>query len=343
MEHTSRRLAGFSSGESQTSLLSSLSTAPQSRWVIVADGALEYLPFGVLPDPAVRSTAASTSAPLITRREIVSAPSATALAMMRDERNARPRAAKAIAILADPVFSADDPRVTARPAGVTAGASAAPGGGAAGAPDSTSLVARASEDVGLAALTRLPFSRDEAAAILKLAPPAEGFQALDFRANRATALGEPMRDYRVLHFATHALLNNAHPEMSGVVLSLIGEDGQPQNGFLRLHELYNLRLNADLVVLSACQTAIGRETRGDGLQSVARGFMYAGASSVLATLWRVDDRATSEFMTRFYRQLLSGKQSSSAALKAAAIDLSRDPRWRAPYYWAGFTLQGDWK
>jgi CHAT domain-containing protein len=166
---------------------------------------------------------------------------------------------------------------------------------------------------------------------------------VDFQANRATVLGEAIRDYRVLHLATHALLNNEHPELSGVVLSLVDPSGQPLNGFLRLHELYNLKLGAELVVLSACQTALGSEMRGEGLQSVARGFMYAGASNVLATLWRVDDRATSEFMTRFYRQLLQQNLTPAAALQAAAAELSKDPRWRAPYYWAAFTLQGEWQ
>jgi len=134
------------------------------------------------------------------------------------------------------------------------------------------------------------------------------------------------------------LLNNEHPELSGVVLSLVDPSGQPLNGFLRLHELYNLKLGAELVVLSACQTALGSEMRGEGLQSVARGFMYAGASNVLATLWRVDDRATSEFMTRFYRQLLQQNLTPAAALQAAAVEMSKDPRWRALYYWAVFIL-----
>jgi CHAT domain-containing protein len=204
-------------------------------------------------------------------------------------------------------------------------------------------VQRSMDDVGLGALPRLMFSRDEAAAIAKLVPAAQRFEAMDFQANRAAVFGEALRDYRVLHFATHALLNNEHPALSGVVLSLVDSAGQAQNGFLRLHELYNLRLGADLVVLSACQTALGTEMRGEGLQSVARGFMYAGASSVLATLWRVDDRATSEFMARFYRQLLQQKSTPAAALQAAAADMVKNPRWRAPYFWAAFTLQGDWR
>jgi tetratricopeptide (TPR) repeat protein len=315
-------------------LLSSMAAARESRWVVVADGALEYLAFGALPDPSSRGAQA---APVIARRQIVSAPSATAVALMRADRSSRVPGTKRVAILADPVFSADDARVKAN---ATAAATVRK-------PDATDVdmaaVRRSIDDVGLASLPRLTFSRDEAAAIAKFAPPGQRFEAMDFQANRATVLGEAMRNYRVLHFATHALLNNEHPELSGVVLSLVDPSGQPQNGFLRLHELYNLKIGAELVVLSACQTALGSEMRGEGLQSVARGFMYSGASSVLATLWRVDDRATSEFMTRFYRQLLQQNLTPAAALQAAAAALSKDPRWRAPYYWAAFTLQGDWQ
>ena len=315
-------------------LLSSLPATPESRWVIVADGALEYLPFGALPDP---SSSGASLTPVFVRHRIVSAPSATAVALMRADRSSRTPAAKRLAILADPVFSADDTRVKSNAAG--AGATRKPD-----APDvDMAAVMRSIDDVGLASLPRLTFSRDEAAAIAKLVPAAQRFEAVDFQANRATVLGEAIRDYRVLHLATHALLNNEHPELSGVVLSLVDPSGQPQNGFLRLHELYNLKLGADLVVLSACQTALGSEMRGEGLQSVARGFMYSGASSVLATLWRVDDRATSEFMTRFYRQLLQQNLTPAAALQAAAAELAKDPRWRAPYHWAAFTLQGEWK
>lgn len=321
-------------GRLSAMLLAPLATPPDSRWVIVADGALEYLPFGALPEPSGRGAA---TVPAMVRHQIVSAPSATAIALMRADRPSRVHATKRVAVLADPVFAMDDARVKSNAA--VAAPSRTPD-----VPNADmAAVRRSIDDVGLASLPRLTFSRDEAAAIAKLVPVAQRFEAVDFQANRATVLGEAIRDYRVLHLATHALLNNEHPELSGVVLSLVDASGQPQNGFLRLHELYNLKLGADLVVLSACQTALGSEMRGEGLQSVARGFMYSGASSVLATLWRVDDRATSEFMTRFYRQLLQQNLTPAAALKAAAADLAKDPRWRAPYYWAAFTLQGEWQ
>lgn len=150
--------------------------------------------------------------------------------------------------------------------------------------------------------------------------------------------------YRILHLATHGLLNSAHPELSGIVLSLVDRQGQPQNGFLRLNEVYNLKLSADLVVLSACQTALGKEIRGEGLVGLTRGFMYAGAPRVLASLWKVDDRATAELMKQFYGAMLKGTgQRPAEALRAAQIAMWKTKGWEAPYYWGAFVLQGDWK
>ena len=145
----------------------------------------------------------------------------------------------------------------------------------------------------------------------------------------------------MIHFATHGVLDTQHPELSGVVLSLLDENGSPRDGFLRLHDVYNLRLAADLVVLSGCQTALGKDVRGEGLVGLTRGFLYAGARRVMASLWQVDDRATSELMARFYRALLKDGSSPAAALREAQLSLSRSAQWRDPYNWAGFVIQGD--
>ena len=99
------------------------------------------------------------------------------------------------------------------------------------------------------------------------------------------------------------------------------EHGQPQDGFLRLHEIYNLKLGADLVVLSACQTALGMEIKGEGLIGLTRGFMYAGAPRVVASLWNVDDRATAELMKRFYRAMFIQNMRPAAAFRAAQTSL----------------------
>jgi CHAT domain-containing protein len=102
-------------------------------------------------------------------------------------------------------------------------------------------------------------------------------------------------------------------------------------------------LSADLVVLSACQTALGKDIQGEGLVSLTRAFMYAGAPRVVASLWKVDDVATAELMKRFYRGVLREGLGPAAALRAAQLEMSRDSRWAAPYYWAGFVMQGDWQ
>ncbi len=196
---------------------------------------------------------------------------------------------------------------------------------------------------GAPAFARLPASRQEAEAIAALAPPGEATVALDFAASRAAVLGERLNGYRVVHFATHGVLDNDHPSLSGLALSLVDREGRPQQGFLDLRDVYSLRLSADLVVLSGCRTALGREARGEGLVSLARGFQYAGAARVLATLWRIDDRAAAALMTRFYRALFTQGLPPAAALRAAQRSLRQDRRYSDPFFWAAFVLVGDWR
>ena len=193
-------------------------------------------------------------------------------------------------------------------------------------------------------LPRLRYSRDEAQAILALTRRSERLEALDFQASRATAGSDRLRDYRIVHMAAHGFVNSEHPELSGIALSMVDPRGQPVDGFLRLHHIYNLKLPVDLVVLSACQTALGAEVKGEGLMSLTRGFMHAGASAVAASLWKVDDQATSELMKLFYQEMLGpSHRSPAAALRAAQMAMWKQPRWHSPYYWAAFTLQGDWR
>jgi CHAT domain-containing protein len=104
-----------------------------------------------------------------------------------------------------------------------------------------------------------------------------------------------------------------------------------------------LKLPADLVVLSACQTGLGKEIKGEGLVGLTRGFMYAGATRVVVSLWNVNDRATADLMTTFYRKMLRENQRPAAALRAAQVEMWRQRQWQAPYYWAAFVLQGEWK
>ena len=174
-------------------------------------------------------------------------------------------------------------------------------------------------------------------------PAAQVLAAFDFGASTELVRSGSLKDFQILHFATHSILHEVHPELSGIVLSLVNEHGKPQDGFLRLHQIYTLELPADLVVLSSCRTALGQHVSGDGLYGLARGFFYAGASKVLVSLWEVDDQATAELMKRFYRGLLQEELSPAAALRTAQREMRNHEAWRTPYYWAGFVLQGDWR
>lgn len=292
------------------------------RLAVVAAGALEYVPIAALPPPR----AAGPGTTMVARHEVVALPSASSLPFLRRD-GPRRVAAKAIAIVADPVFEADDPRV------LRSGQPPPPADPA----DATSAaIARAS-------LTRLPFSRAEAQAVAAQVPASSLLQATDFEASLELATSGRLNDYRIVHLATHGLVDTARPELSGLALSLVDRNGRRRDGFLRLNTIYNLRLSADLVVLSACQTALGKEIAGEGLVGLTRGFMQAGARRVIASLWQVNDAATAELMTRFYAGLLQRRLTASAALRAAQREMAADPRWSAPYYWAGFVLQGDWQ
>ncbi len=276
----------------------------------------------------------------MTAHEIVYLPSASVLPVLRREISARKPAPKALAVLADPVFDKDDTRVlgntdTARAAGGAVSPSSKRRAGSNVATPMRSVALERSlgdaQPDASAHLPRLLFSRREAEAIAGVVPEGLGFQALDFRASRTTATSSSLAQYRIVHFATHGLIDSKHPELSGVVLSLVDERGVPQDGFLRLHDIYNLDLPADLVVLSACRTALGKEVQGEGLIGLTRGFMYAGAARVAASLWNVDDAATAELMARFYRNMFGQDMSPAAALRAAQLEMSRQRRWQDPY------------
>src|SRR6266498_2660378 len=258
----------------------------KKRLAIVADGALQYIPFAALPVPSPENDKGRNSGaepqPLFVEHEIVSLPSASTLATLRRETAGRKPAEKSLAVLADPVFSDDDIRVT-RDAGKTVAQVKTRSAD----PDEMDIgflqMTRSGRETGVvgaeSGFGRLIGTRREAKAISALVPERERMQALDFKASRTTAQKPELGEYRIVHFATHGLLNNSHPELSGIVLSLVDEAGKPQDGFLRLQDIYNLKLSAELVVLSACQTGLGKEIKGEGLVGLARGFMYAGAPS----------------------------------------------------------------
>lgn len=298
------------------------------RAVLVAsDGFLHYVPFVALPLPS------SPGERVLARNQVVSLPSASALAALRREVEGRPRAPKTLAVLADPVFPGD-PRL-ARLAPPEEAKSAAARRGLPLGP------LRQSDQMSLG---RLPFSGEEAKDILAFVPdPAQRLAALGFAASAATAISGELASYRYVHFATHGLIDSRQPKLSKLALSQFDDAGRRVDGFLRLSDIYNLDLNADLVALSACQTALGKEVRGEGLVGLTRGFMYAGSARVLASLWSVEDRATSKLMKSFYRNLLAEKRPTAEALQRAQIEMSSKPQYRSPYFWAAFSMQGEWK
>ncbi|MBX7172043.1 MAG: CHAT domain-containing protein [Pyrinomonadaceae bacterium] len=292
-------------------LLSKILLAPiakeieNKRLLIVAPEILQYIPFSALANPK------NETQYLIETNEIVNLPSASTLATIRKvEHQSAP---KDIAIFADPIFSGNDERMR-----------------------SVSSNLRNN-------FQRLEFSREEANRIVSMTSAEKRFAAFDSNANLQTLRELDLRQFRILHLATHGILNPKFPELSGVVLSLIDEKGNQRDGMLYLNEIYNLRLNAKLVVLSACETALGKEIQGEGLIGLTHGFMYAGAESVLASLWQVDDYATSELMQRFYQAMLKEGFPPAKALQKAQISMIKEKGLQNPFYWSAFTLQGEWR
>ncbi|MGL4500447.1 MAG: CHAT domain-containing protein, partial [Planktothrix sp.] len=296
------------------------------RLLIVADGALQYVPFAALPEPGTPTD--SEAIPLIINHELLTLPSASVLGIMRRENQNRKPPEKILAVLADPVFASTDDRLKSV---VFQAIKALP-------PD----LERSARESGIL-FDRLPFTQEEATQILALVPEEYSLQEVGFNASRETALNLELSQYRFVHFATHGLLNSQNPQLSGLVFSLVNQTGESQNGFLRLYDIFNLNLPVELVVLSACETGLGQEIKGEGLVGLTRGFMYAGANRVLVSLWKVDDQATAELMVKFYQGMLKEGLAPGAALRQAQIKMQNDSEWIPPYYWSGFTLQGEWR
>lgn len=316
---TAERLAGQ---------LSDLILAPiaallegRERLVVVADGALHTLPFAALPMPG-------SGNPLLEHFEVVTLPSASWL-ILRGQHEPRTTPTQ-VAVIADPVFSALDPRLP-RPS------------------DDSPNRDQASGQVGDHPLAprgspppRLPSSGREARSIAALAGD-DTLTLLGTEARLEALFDDTLDDRRVLHLATHGVLDGRHPRLSGLELSRFDAEGRPVEGFLSLARLYDLRLDADLVVLSGCRTALGRTVRGEGLIGLPRGFLHAGARSVVASLWQIQDRATAGLMEHFYRALLEDGMRPSAALRHAQLTLRSEPSTHDPFHWAAFVHVGDWR
>jgi CHAT domain-containing protein/tetratricopeptide (TPR) repeat protein len=343
----------------QAAKLSRLILAPveaklaDKRLLIVAEGALQYVPFSALPlqndklvttlspskNKASKTDGAASSRPtlVLEKHEVIHLPSASVLAVLRRELKQRKQAGNRIAVFADPVYTGEDPRLKGYNAKLRGK----------DLQTQNRNLERTLRDFmdsdGRWNLDRLDNSLEEARAIQSLITNNDVMVALDFKASRANVMESDLSNCRIIHFAMHGLLNSRHPDLSGLVLSLVNEKGETQDGFLRLNDVYNLKLSADLVVLSACETALGNNIRGEGLVGLTRGFMYAGTARVLASLWKVNDQKTAELMGRFYEKLLKEKLPASKALRLAQLEMWQQNRKNAPYYWAAFILQGEWQ
>jgi CHAT domain-containing protein/tetratricopeptide (TPR) repeat protein len=306
----------------------------KKRLLIVADGALQYIPFAALP--LCKDATCDNPSQLITNHEIVNAPSISTIDIIRTSKRQKPT--KTLAVIADPVFGADDPRVSAQ----VREAKLPP-------KDSSKILAsqqleRSARESGIMKFDRIKGTSDEADSILPLVPSNMRLKKVSFDANREFVTTSPeLGKYRYISFATHGILNSNQPELSGLVLSRIDKKGKSLNGFLQLNDIFNLQLSADLVVLSACETGLGKEIKGEGSIGLTRGFMYAGTSRVVVSLWQVSDDGTAALMKKFYTNILQKKLTPAAALRAAQLEMSQDEKYADPYYWAGFTLQGEWR
>ena len=289
-----------------------LEVADKKRLIIVPDGALHYVPFAALPLTAPGSSARY----LLSDYEIQRIPSASALAIDDGETWDRTKS-RSVAIFADPIFHGQDPRME-EPANDPA--------------------SRQNWIADLDRLQRLEWSAEEAEIIAALADPEQSLVLTGPDATREAVLATDLSSYRYLHFATHSFIDTQYPSLSGLLLSG-NRDGGPADGLLQLDQISSLSLNAELAVLSACETALGREIRGEGLVGLTQGFILAGARHVVASLWRVPDRGTAELMALLYRNLMIRRLPVAAALRGAQLELSSQRRWADPYYWGGFILQ----
>jgi CHAT domain-containing protein len=291
------------------------------RLIVVPDGKLHYFPVSALPLPDSQN-----GDPILLTNETIYEPSAQTLLML--SKNETASAPKNLLVFSDPIFAEDDSRLSA-------------------ANESGNRETAAKESFrfveSLNALPRLTASKSEADSIANIVGASGSDVFSGFAANRDQLLNLRVADYKIIHFATHGLVNRERPELSGIVLSRFDEKGRKLNEFVRLHDIYGLNLNADLVVLSACDTGLGKEIKGEGLQSLNNAFLQVGAKTVMASLWKVEDGATLELMKNFYDAIKNKNATPSQALRWAQMKLRQNPQYQSPFYWAAFTVQGDFR
>jgi CHAT domain-containing protein/Tfp pilus assembly protein PilF len=282
------------------------------RLWVVPDGSLNLVPLTAL--------AALTGSPLADRR-LVAIPSLLAATVARPRTTPAPHL---LAMIADPVYGADDPRFAEATRGTLAANSAAATGRSAA--------------TGSRELERLPAAAVEARDVLALIPRSHPLALTGFDARRDRVFSAALGDYRIVHFATHAWADSRDPALATLALSTVDASGAPIDGLLRAADIAALELHSDLVVLSGCETALGRAIDGEGLLGLSNAFLRAGASSVVASLWRVPDTSSAYLMRAFYRALVDDGASIEEALRTAQSKVRSQPRWADPYFWAGFEV-----
>ncbi|OUL29317.1 CHAT domain-containing protein [Nostoc sp. 106C] len=307
------------------------------RLVIVADGGLQTIPFAALADLSVNKYQ-----PLMVNHEILNLPSASTIAFQRQQLANRKPAPKALAILADPVFNATDCRFTSKDCRETDTPQPINPNLDTRSQLEQSALSRSAKNLKRNGWERLLYTGDEAKAILQLIPPASSLQAFGFDANYNWATSSALNQYRILHFATHGIADPKEPGLSGIILSRYDRKrNEILPSKLTLGDLFNQDYPAELIVLSACETGLGKNINGEGLVGLTRGLMYAGAARVAVSLWKVSDEGTSTLMQEFYKQMLQQGKTPAEALRAAQSKLWQEGR--SSYEWAAFTLQGEWR
>lgn len=291
--------------------------------LIVGDG-----PVLSVPMEALRIGSAGERARFVQDQYCVVHEPSLAVLLTLLQRHERNRSAE-IAVIADPVFGADDPRA------------AAVRGSEHGAETKDAAAGFWSQATAAGHLRRLNYAGDEVRAIEAAAGSSHVQPIVGFAANPQRVRSLDWSRFGVVHFATHAFLNPAQPELSNILLSRVDTAGHPEEGALWFSDIASMRMPVNLVVLSACQTASGDRLPGEGLVGLSYSFLVAGSSRVVGSLWDVDDAATAELMRRFYASLYQGASSPAEALRSAQRAIAKMPRWSNPFYWAGFTLEGD--
>ena len=333
-EETDKRLSTATAKLAELVLRPVAAQLKVPRVIVVADGALNYIPFQLLPNPAANNE------PLVAKYEVINAPSASILGQLHQEKALRRSHTKVLAAFGDPVFDSNYAQYkNSTPQKLTASVRASENEPWRRGWRDVELSADSLDPTVLQPLGYTKFELNNLSAIAgSSAVVARGFDA-----SRETLGSMDLSKFAILHFATHGVLHPDKAEYSGFFLSTLDREGRRQDGFINMQDVYRLNAPVDLVVLSACRTGLGKDVRGEGLIGLTRGFMFAGASSVVSSLWKVDDEATSELMKHFYTNMLKKGMRPAEALRAAQNTLRQNPNWQSPHFWAAFTLQGEFK